>query len=140
MPAGRPHGPPLNNRGAGVVALDFSPDGRELAGASRDGFGMRWDTATGKPADWNLTGHYGAVYAIAYRPDGRRIATGGDDGVTRAWDPAFSSWLTQGCRIVNRNLTQAEWDRFLSGVPYERTCPDLPPGTGAPASADAARY
>jgi hypothetical protein len=36
------------------------------------------------------------------------------------------------CRVVGRNLTLAEWQRFVGeGVPYERTCPNLSSGVGA---------
>jgi hypothetical protein len=38
------------------------------------------------------------------------------------------------------NLSMTEWDQLLPGVRYERTCPDLPAGDGAPPGAPAARY
>jgi hypothetical protein len=34
---------------------------------------------------------------------------------------------------ANRNLSLAEWKQYIGDVPYEKTCPDLPPGEGAPA-------
>src|SRR5256886_10992472 len=46
------------------------------------------------------------------------------------WDTDLESWLSRACQIVKRNLSQAEWQEALGGdVPYQRTCPDLPPGT-----------
>jgi len=33
-----------------------------------------------------------------------------------------------------------EWKRLLDDVPYERTCPDLPAGAGAPPDVPPARY
>jgi len=44
------------------------------------------------------------------------------------WDTNFESWLAQACRMANRNLTQAEWERFIGReTSYRRTCPNLPP-------------
>ena len=42
------------------------------------------------------------------------------------------------CQKVWRNLTMQEWRQFVSpDIPYERTCPNLPPGEGAPSDAPA---
>jgi len=40
------------------------------------------------------------------------------------------SWQARACRLAGRNLSQGEWTRPLSDVPYRCTCPDLPPGDG----------
>ncbi len=34
--------------------------------------------------------------------------------------------LNDACSRVTRNLTYKEWSAYLSGEPYERTCPNLP--------------
>jgi hypothetical protein len=34
----------------------------------------------------------------------------------------------------------AEWDQIAEGLPYERTCPGLSSGEGAPDDAPAAEY
>ena len=54
--------------------------------------------------------------------------------------PVFDDWLTVGCKLVKHNLSMEKWNQLLPGVPYERTCPDLPAGEGAPPDAPAARY
>ena len=38
------------------------------------------------------------------------------------------------------NLSLTEWNDVAPELPYERTFPNLPPGTGAPADAKAANY
>jgi hypothetical protein len=58
----------------------------------------------------------------------------------RLWNPSSTAWVRVGCRLVKRNLSMTEWDQLLPGVRYERTCPDLPAGDGAPPGAPAARY
>jgi hypothetical protein len=36
--------------------------------------------------------------------------------------------------FANRNLSLAEWKQYIGeSTPYEKVCPDLPPGEGAPA-------
>jgi hypothetical protein len=40
----------------------------------------------------------------------------------------FEALVELGCQRVRRNLTQAEWSRYLGEEPYNQTCPDLPPG------------
>ena len=34
-----------------------------------------------------------------------------------------SAWLEEACAVAGRDLTRAEWDRYLPDRPYERTCP-----------------
>jgi WD40 repeat protein len=36
-----------------------------------------------------------------------------------------SAWLRTACGIAGRDLTRAEWDRYLPGRPYRSTCSDL---------------
>jgi hypothetical protein len=38
------------------------------------------------------------------------------------------AWRARACAIAGRNLTQAEWDRYLPDMPYEVTCEQWPAG------------
>jgi hypothetical protein len=137
---GQPHGPPLTGYNAQVNGVTFSPDGRLLATASSDRAVRLWEVATGQPHGPPLSGHTNEVYGVAFSPDGRLLATTSADQTVRLWDSKFTSWLASGCALVKRNLSLVEWNQLLAGVPYDRTCPDLPAGQGAPPDAPAALY
>jgi len=72
---------------SGVVAAGFSPDGRQVVTASRDGSAKIWDAANGQVLHKLVGGHRGPVYSAQYAPDGSRVLTASDDGTARIWDP-----------------------------------------------------
>lgn len=75
--------------------------------------------------------NHGYVYSLAYAPDGQTLVAAGSDITIQIW--ASSERLAAAiCDRVGRNLTGQEWARFVGeGVPYELTCPSLPPGVDA---------
>jgi len=72
--------------------------------------------------------HKSDIFAVALSPEGRWIAAGGGDKTVVVW-PGTEVLADLVCKKVWRNLTQDEWNRFIDpDIPYERTCPNLPPG------------
>ncbi len=119
----------LSASGLDVSAVAFSPDGRLLAGSGSDGTLSLWDIARQQPFGRGLQSGQNGIVSIAFSGDGRRLAT--VDGTLRVWSPlllstGYDTWRARLCRMAGRNLTRAEWNAFVSGQPYRRTCPDLP--------------
>jgi hypothetical protein len=41
------------------------------------------------------------------------------------WDIRPAVWSERACGLAGRNLTEAEWQRYMPGLDYHRTCPDI---------------
>jgi WD40 repeat protein/tRNA A-37 threonylcarbamoyl transferase component Bud32 len=71
-----------------VYAVAFSPNGKRLAAAGRDGKVKVWDAVAAGKGLVPLEGHQGPVQALAFNHDGTRLASAGQDGTVRVWDVA----------------------------------------------------
>ena len=115
---GEPIGQPIAGGPGGVLSTAFSPDGRQIALASRDAADICDLSSPARPLVHQLRGHVNFVYAIAFSPDGERLATGGWDKTIRLWDRATGAHLQTliGHRgFVNGLCFSADGNQLVSG-------------------------
>ncbi len=72
----------------------FSPDGKTIALASREGTVQLWDAVSGQHLA-SLEGHSSAVTAVAFSPDGRTLVSGSVDHTVRLWNVLTRNELMQ---------------------------------------------
>ena len=136
---GTPQGKPLKGHTDAVADLAYSPDGKLLATAGFDRT-VRLQESSGKSLG-PLVGHRRQVWDLAFSPDSKRLASASEDHTVRIWNLTVQAWVSAACELANRNLWRIEWDRYIGPeTGYERTCPNFPPGKGAPRDAPAAHY
>jgi len=69
----------LRGEYAGLTDIEWSPDGRWIAGASGDNKALVWDADTGD-LRFAITAHTALVWELDWSPDGSRLATASEDG------------------------------------------------------------
>ncbi len=112
-----------------VTALSFAGD--RLASSSLDGTVRLWDVTDPDVEPVELADHDGWVWTVMLDAAGRRAYSGGADRSVRVWEIRSEALAGEVCRRLARNLSANEWRDYLSGVEYQATCPDLPPGPAA---------
>jgi WD40 repeat protein len=88
-----------------------------------------WDAATLQPIGDTLTVPPDGAYLSPNRA-GDKLGAGSDadNGLPLVWNMDPASWEATACQIAGRNLSHAEWNEYLTGQPYRRTCPQWPAG------------
>jgi WD40 repeat protein len=111
--------------------MAFSHDGGRLA--TSNGSTVRiWDLRNPGTPTVNFQWRGRPVVALAFSSDNLTLKVGDLDGRVAQWR-LWSSAADFLCTRVWRNLSMSEWQAHVGeGIPYERTCPNLPPGAGAP--------
>jgi WD40 repeat protein len=109
---------------AKVSSVAFSVDGRMLAVASDSGIEL-WDmAASARQGILRGDGRAGLGFGLG----GQVVVAVGEDGKVIFGNVRLSEWQRLACAVANRNLSVAEWERYLSPLPYRHTCPGLPAG------------
>jgi WD40 repeat protein len=117
-----------------IYQVAFSPDGTLLVSASVDETIRVWDMTRDPPELQTVleSGMSFGINSVAFHPDGHTLASASSENTVKLWDVSMESWKSRACRAAGRNLTLSEWQQYMGNDrPYEKTCPDLPPGDRA---------
>jgi len=75
----------FNGHSDGVLAIDISDDGRQMASGSFDNDARVWDLASGDLV-WLLEGHSDRLQDVDFDPQGASLVTSSNDTTMRLWD------------------------------------------------------
>ncbi len=87
LKTGLPMFPQATGNRGDVMSIDWSPDGRLLATATKAGTVGLWDAADGRLIR-ELAVERGYLYSVRFSPDGTRLIAGGCDQTTHLFDVA----------------------------------------------------
>jgi DNA-binding SARP family transcriptional activator/WD40 repeat protein len=106
--------------------VDWLPDGETVVTSGSDGTVSLYDvtrdlvrvrgipgSADGRPGQTHL-----------FPPEGNEIVVSTEDGPGRRYPMDVDAWIDRACAVAGRDLTEAEWNRFLPNQEYRRTCTD----------------
>lgn len=97
-----------------VFGVDYSPDGKLIAGGCWDGTVRVWDVAIGKQL-MVLTGHTDKVQSVAFSPDGMRLVSGSFDGTAKVWDVQNGQLIHT---LVGHKAVRASWKQGVFSVSF----------------------
>jgi WD40 repeat protein len=107
-----------------ATSIAFDPTGQRLATTGgQDGTVKLWSSSTLAQEGTALNTEQGAAATAAFDPGGKHLLVVDDHGNGFTWPTSLAAWERRACTVAGRNLTRAEWARYLPGHPYTRICP-----------------
>jgi WD40 repeat protein len=121
-------GEPYIAAGTQLQNAVIAASGAVVAAVGRDGKLRLWDAETHRSLGPPLAGHAGFAASLDILSDGSLVTGGSADGRLITWTLDPDQWAARACTVAGRNLTHAEWDRYVGGA-YSVTCPQFPAGS-----------
>jgi DNA-binding SARP family transcriptional activator/WD40 repeat protein len=107
--------------------LTWLRDNRTVVSAGMDGTAVLFDVeravVRAAPLPASTEGGGGYTGLLPGAPGELSLVV--EDRAGLRYPVAPSGWLRAACDVAGRDLTSAEWDRYLPGRPYAPTCSDL---------------
>jgi len=103
--------------------IDISPDNKYLVCACDDNKAHIWEINSGRKV-LELE-HEGRIYSVAFSPDGKYVLTGSKDKTARIWYWQEQDILDKVSRVLTKNMTEQEWNKYVHGLEYTKTFPEL---------------
>ena len=113
------------------LAFNAPAEGEKLllASGSTDQTLILWDVESRLPIGKPLSGFSSTVLGLGFSADNAYLYASAQGGAMWVWDASYPLWIQRSCSLAGRNLSQIEWQQFLSSEPYHRTCEEYPPGS-----------
>ena len=119
-----------------IAAVAISPDNHWLVTgggdftSGGDATARLWDLTAPDPSASPvvLRGHGDGINAVAISPDNHWLVTASSDNTARLWTLRLDELVDLACQTAGRNLTRAEWEQYLPGEAYRKTCEQWPEG------------
>ena len=116
----------LTGHKAGIVDLEFSPDGLLLASAGLDQKLQMWVVDKEEDLPILMDNNNGYVWDIAFAKGSDYLIASCNSGEIRIWPTDPKLLADQVCPELKRNMSADEWEKYVGNkVPYETTCKSL---------------
>jgi WD40 repeat protein len=121
--------PSLELRGHEGSIHEVAITDRWLVTGDSDGTAQMWDLKVKDPEAGPIMLQVGTtpIHKVVIGKDNRWLVTIGSDGPAQLWPLNPNDLRDLACHAAGRNLTRAEWTRYMpKDEPYRATCPNFP--------------
>jgi WD40 repeat protein len=101
--------------------------GAFATGAGNGGIKI-WDEASLSQFGASFPADGKQIPTASYTPDGKDLIVVFTDGSGAVWPVSPQAMMEHACQVAQRNFTHEEWNRFVPGHAYAKTCPTFHSG------------